>query len=778
MISYYKFRDIVSSIEVFDQLYLKEKVNHVALMEQKLGVAFRKYKGAEFEGDNFSGVFNYFYEYKYKKGCQACHGAVDEGAIAGYYLVSVSLVDVVGDAKKLVLIFSVLLSPLPIGGALLVSYLVGKKVGILHRSITSNLQHINTIQDLSKIEEVSKHTVFSDLNEIFEELNNFLRKAKSTAVDRHILEFELKILEKFLITSDVIKDWRKYVLSLVGEINKVVDVQVVFSLFRTNENEFSLEFFWTNQPSVELKNYIERLIEVKCIDFYKNYCDFNSITVHHSILPSDRCEIFNPELLRFETKSIILEDPKIGGIVGVGVNTRDSEDKVKSLVIEGILTTLLNVIGSVKAIAKYNKELEYYSTRDHITDLFNQRVFWEMLNYETARASRAGYSFAVVIIDLDNFKFLNDNFGHDVGDKFLFSISGIIKKNVRLGDIVARYSGDEFTILMSNVQADAVYISVKRILKSIEKFSFEYNDKRLSITASAGFALYPAHGDNAKDLFAFADTMLFKAKAEGKNNVLMPTKEDIEFVEKVISEKSYQIIRAIEENRIIPYFQPIMDIKTEEISMYEVLCRIEMGGKMYSAYEFIEIAERTGTIIKIDYLMLENAFNIVKHSLDTILFINLSPKSLILSEFIPNIIQITRKHGINPERVVFELTERETVKNLSILEKFVANLRAEGYKFAIDDFGSGYSSYDYIKRFPVDFVKIDGEFIKNMVTNSKDLAIVRSLLVLTEEFGIKTVAEFIENTETFQKAKEIGIDYAQGYYIGKPEPFLYRRQKN
>lgn len=673
---------------------------------------------------------------------------------------------------ELALNIFILLAPIPLTAAFFIALLLSRKVEYIKDRISNEIKNINSIMDLTKIEDIKKDLIIKELDAIFSEFNIFLKKVRETAVDRNILEFEIKILEKFLITSEVIRDWRKYILSMIKDINEVINVQVVFSLFRISDTDFCLEFFWTNHPSQELKEFIEKLIEIKCKDFYKNYCEFKAISINHTIAPSDRCEIFNPHMLHFETKSIILEEPKIGGIVGVGINTKDTEDKVKILVIEGILTTLLNVIGSVKAIARYNKELEYYSTRDHITNLFNQRVFWDLLNYEVARAKRHKYKFAIVIIDLDNFKFLNDNFGHDVGDSFLAEVSEIIKKNVRLGDIVARYSGDEFTIIMPNADIDEAFSISKRLINAVEKFSFNHDNKLITITASSGYAICPEHGEDAKELFAFADAMLFKAKSEGKNKVLKPTEDDILYVNKVLSAKSYQISRAIEENRIVPYFQPIMDVKTGKIEHYEVLCRIDMGDRIISAFEFIEIAERTGTIIKIDYLMMENAFNILKHSKNINLFINLSPKSLIITEFIPKIIEITRKHGINPENIVFELTERETVKNLTILEKFLSNLRSEGYKFAIDDFGSGFSSYDYIKRFPVDYVKIDGEFIKNLLNSSKDLAIVKSLLVLTEEFNIQTIAEFVETQEILNKIKELGINYAQGFYIGKPEKMI------
>jgi len=207
--------------------------------------------------------------------------------------------------------------------------------------------------------------------------------------------------------------------------------------------------------------------------------------------------------------------------------------------------------------------------------------------------------------------------------------------------------------------------------------------------------------------------------------------------------------------------------------MYEVLCRIDLGDRVLSAYEFIDIAEKTGSIFKIDYLMIENAIRkLVETKNKSSLFINLSPKTLIISEFIPKVIGITDKYDIDAGRLVFELTERDTVKNILLLEKFVFNLKEKGYKFAIDDFGAGFSSYDYIKRFPVDYVKIDGDFIRNITKSSKDLAIVESLLVLTKEFKIKTVAEFVENEEILEVVKGLGVDYAQGYFVGRPSENL------
>ena len=185
------------------------------------------------------------------------------------------------------------------------------------------------------------------------------------------------------------------------------------------------------------------------------------------------------------------------------------------------------------------------------------------------------------------------------------------------------------------------------------------------------------------------------------------------------------------------------------------------------------MAEAIGVAHKLDLLLMEKAFKIMKESdFDGFLFVNLSPKSLILSEFIKNVKDIILKYNINPDRIVFELTERETIKNITLLEKFVTNLKYEGFRFAVDDFGSGFSSFLYIKHFPVDFIKIDGEFIRSIMTDKIDRAFVISSVSIAKEVGIKTIAEFIENDEILQEVTKLGVDYGQGFFLAKPAPEL------
>ena len=460
--------------------------------------------------------------------------------------------------------------------------------------------------------------------------------------------------------------------------------------------------------------------------------------------------------------------------MGIGVQSELTKDAIRSLVIDGVLTTLLNVVGSIKAIYKYTKDLEYYATRDPLTNLYNQRLFWELLGYEIGRAQRHGQKFSLLVIDLDNFKNINDSQGHIIGDRYLIGIADVFHGALRDGDILARYGGDEFVVILPETDEEQVYLVATRILEDAGAFALTAQDgSKIKATVSIGFAVCPVHAENAKDLFLFADNMMYKAKSEGKNTIIIPTEDDIVEVFRATGEKTAIVMSAIEEKTLIPYFQPIIDVVTGKVEGHEVLSRIKTDNGILDAEEFIEVAERLGVVTKLDYVVMEKVFRKVKdEGYEGSLFINLSPKSLILKEFIPRVLKLTREYGIDHRRVIFEITERDTVKNLSLLEKFVHDLKFEGFKFAIDDFGSGFSTFHYIKRFPVDIVKIEGEFIKNMTRDKKDLAFVKTMTILAREFGIKTVAECVEDETILATIRQVGINYGQGHHIGRPSPEL------
>jgi EAL domain-containing protein (putative c-di-GMP-specific phosphodiesterase class I) len=269
--------------------------------------------------------------------------------------------------------------------------------------------------------------------------------------------------------------------------------------------------------------------------------------------------------------------------------------------------------------------------------------------------------------------------------------------------------------------------------------------------------------------------MLQKAKLTGRDRISTPGDElDMAFL-KHASQKSIFILESIRLKRIIPYFQPIVDVKKKEVIAYEVLTRIVTPERVLMAAEFIEEAEGMGAVGKIDYLLIDQALDAVKrHGFTGKLFFNLSPKALLGNEFMPTMLSFMNQYGLKPSQLVFEITERDTVKKLSEIENMVHGLKNDGFQLAIDDFGSGYSSFQYLTKFRADYLKIDGEFIKSMsgLNNKKEKAIVANIAALANVLGIQTVAEYVESEAIMDSVRDVAIDYAQGYHIGHPRKDL------
>ncbi len=428
-----------------------------------------------------------------------------------------------------------------------------------------------------------------------------------------------------------------------------------------------------------------------------------------------------------------------------------------------------------RALSAYTKQSEQFATRDPLTGLYNQSTFWEFLGYEIERSRRQDYRFTILHVDLDNFKVINDTHGHEAGDAYLIEFSSLFKTAIRKGDIAARHGGDNFTAILPICDEAQAYIVAKRLLDSLREQSFLLPDGTAArITASIGMAVFPDHAKDAENLFLLADSMLHQAKVSGKDRVSLPGDEADVNLLKSAGAKSLFIMDSIRKKRIVPYFQPIVDVKDQKILAYEVLTRIVTPERVIPAAEFIEAAEGMGAIGKIDQMLIEQAFDVVKRSAyHGKLFLNLSPKVLVLKEFMPGVRKMMLDYGIDPSQLVFEITERDTVKNMDTIEKAVHELKDQGFQFAIDDFGAGYSSFQYIRMFKVDFLKIDGIFIKEMTGNSgMENAIVSNIANLARDLGIKTIAEFVESKSSLGLVESAGVDYAQGYFIQHPRPDL------
>lgn len=719
-----------------------------------------------------AGLARYIFPLKAEKLCQSCHTNARTGEVLGVIDVQQDLRPVISKAERDFFYNIALLAPLPFLIAFLVVLRINRSIGGAVGRLGAEIEGINRVSDLSQMEVGACDLGFVELNHIFARISALAERLKTVAVDKDLLEFEIRLLEKFILTSEVIRDWREYVRNLLIEINRVIEAYTLFCIFRVEDELLSLEIFWRNTPSAASKALMEKEVRRR-LEGNPHFSGLTDIRVNHTV--ADAYGVLpemGPDSFELQTKSFLVETPKIGGIVGIGVQAEVVQDPTRTLVMESILATLLNVVGSVRAIHKYTQDLEYYATRDPLTHLYNQRVFWELLDYETSRARRHEQSFAVMMVDLDNFKSVNDTYGHGAGDRFLLAFSKAVRTALRKEDILARYGGDEFVAILPEVSPEEAYAAALRVVEAASQVVIETDDGgRAKASASAGLALFPDHAGQPKELFLLADNMMYKAKGQGKNRVALPAEEDVAEVFRHAGEKSQILLEALERRAIVPFFQPIVSTADGEIWGVEVLSRLQVAGRVIDAEEFIELAEHMGVVHRLDYLVMDLALEAVAaQAYGGLIFFNLSPRALVLNEFLPEIRRIVGARGIAPERIVFEITERDTIKNFSLLTQFVAALKADGYRLAIDDFGSGFSSYHYLKHFPIDFVKIEGDFVLGIVNGGRDLAFVHSITMLAHELGIRTIAEFVESAEVLDQARAAGVDYVQGWHLGHPAP--------
>lgn len=712
----------------------------------------------------------YLYPLLAEARCLLCHTNVDTGDALGLIEVKQDTSAQVREAEQTLIAYLALISPVPLLFAWLAIRHIRRQMASSVQTLRNDIQSIATIADLPDFKVSASEVRFQELKTIFAQVQELGEKLRNIAVDRDLLEFEIRLMEKFVITSEVVRDWREYVNDLMLDINKVISTHTMFSIFKVDDEQFDLEIFWLHPPSNQSRTVMESAI-IGRLRQPESPFSLSDIKVRHNICVHDGQTVeLDATQVELQTKSLLVEAPKIGGIVGVGVQAEIMRDDTRRLVLESILSTLLNVVGSVKAIYKYTRDLEYYATRDPLTNLYNQRMFWELLDYELDRANRHNYSIALMMIDLDNFKAINDGYGHAAGDHMLSLFADTLARALDDDAIFCRYGGDEFVIVLPEADLERASEVSEKLLKEIHSLQMPHEGTELSITGSIGVGIYPEHAANRKDLFLFVDNLMYRAKSSGKDCVSLPRKEDLVDIFRDISDRTLLVQQAIEQRSLVPVFQPIMTTETGKVRAVEVLSRIELDdGKLMSAGDFIEIAESMGKIHQLDYIIMDKAFAHCREiDYQGLLFINLSPRAVVVSDFLQRVRDMAEEHRIVPANVVFEITERDSVKSLAVLEQFVRHLKDIGFKLAIDDFGSGFSSFHYLKHFPIDFVKIEGDFIANMTHSSRDQAFVRSISQLSQQLDIETIAEFVESETVLQQVTKMGITYAQGYHIGRP----------
>ncbi|MDH5359487.1 MAG: EAL domain-containing protein [Gammaproteobacteria bacterium] len=436
------------------------------------------------------------------------------------------------------------------------------------------------------------------------------------------------------------------------------------------------------------------------------------------------------------------------------------------------------LIADVREQKEKMDQLRHIAEHDGLTGLYNKSFFMDELERSIKRLHRNNSGLhALLYIDLDNFKYINDTFGHSAGDELLIKISDIVKSRSRDSDICARLGGDEFAILLFDIHTNNASDVAESIRISVEQNKFSYKGNDCDFGCSIGITLIDPNTNTAESALRKADSACQVAKRHGRNHVYLYAPEKSNDNDLFSDDTSWveKISEALEHNHFELLHQPILNIKSGEIGLYEIFLRMKdkNGDIMPSA--FFKIAERLRLATSIDKWVVKNTIAYIsKNQLDSSIFysINLSMQTLRDLEACDSIVKIIHDGNVEPGKIIFEITEAATIADIGQAEEFLSRMKLAGCQTALDDFGSGMSSLTYLRNLSIDYVKIDGQHIRNAALNDIDFAIIDALNDISHAMKIKTIAKSVEDETCLKKIKTAGIDYAQGYALGKPEKMI------
>jgi diguanylate cyclase (GGDEF)-like protein/PAS domain S-box-containing protein len=442
-----------------------------------------------------------------------------------------------------------------------------------------------------------------------------------------------------------------------------------------------------------------------------------------------------------------------------------------------------NIIGSVMVFHDVSKEtrlfrqLSYQASHDPLTDLINRREFENRLvNALDGIRSNPDATHALLYIDLDQFKVVNDTFGHTAGDALLRQLAEIVHTKIRSTDVLARLGGDEFGILLERCSEQRAIEVAESIRVAVEGYRFEWKESFTTIRCSIGVVMVNTENADVAGLMSSADVACYSAKDMGRNQVHLYKDSDASMRHEEMKWVS-RISSAVEDDRLELYFQPIIGIGKSNGAVrghYELLLRMrDENGKLVGPDQFIPAAERYNLMSTLDRWVIREALSKLadrdaEGEARYTIAINLSGTSLSEDRFIEDVIRELKSQQLPHGAICFEITETAAISNLSRVVHFMQTLKKLGCKFSLDDFGSGLSSFTYLKNLPVDYLKIDGQFIRNVVDDSVDESMVKAISSVGHAMGIETIAERVETKQVLEKLGALGIEFAQGYYIARP----------
>ncbi len=450
-----------------------------------------------------------------------------------------------------------------------------------------------------------------------------------------------------------------------------------------------------------------------------------------------------------------------------------AECRLDAIPVEQGRKAIFGCLDNISDRKKAQHQLEFLTMHDHLTGLYNRHYFDGALRRMAATSNRGQGSHALLYIDIDHFKVINDSFGHHRGDAMLREISELMLSRLRQSDVLCRIGGDEYALLVANADLAQARAIAEEICELLQSYQTHISGHPVAFSCSIGISQINGRAGIPEDYLKQADIALYVAKRRGRNRIHVYDPEDKESEELRSSlDWARKLRRAIEEDRLLLYFQPIMHISSRKTVHYEALVRIDLPDRgIVFPGEFIPALELAGEMPMLDHAVISQTITALKdHPGLSRVAINLSAQAFRDETLVPLIEERLRQDDIRPERIIFELTESASMSNISAAQRMIQRLNDLGCEFAVDDFGTGFSTFGFLKQFPADYIKVDGSFISQLDRNPIDQVLVRSICEVARALSKETVAEFVDSEAVLQLVTQLGIDYAQGFYIGRPVP--------
>lgn len=523
----------------------------------------------------------------------------------------------------------------------------------------------------------------------------------------------------------------------------------------------------------------EALVTQKLVGFVAIHLDF--VLFHDQLLSNIRGAILILLLLlvifgmygRYALHKALTSISNLQGPIqqlaegNLDVKFEPAEHREISDIVEALATT-------ATALGERDAKLLELANHDSLTGLYNRRRFVEELKKDIVGVMRHGHASALLFIDLDQFKYVNDACGHPAGDRLIRKVADELRRSVRRNDVVARFGGDEFVILVRRADASNARSTAQNILSNMRRMAHIEDNQIFHVHCSIGITMLSGLNLHYDDLINQADIACREAKLAGRNRMhFYEEAQDAELNMSADMGWMNRLRTAIDEDGFELRFQPINDIESGQTTHHEVLIRLRGDdGKLIQPDAFLPSAVRFGLMTEIDFWMIRHASQAyAEHSSssgDLRLSINLSANAFENDDLTDFVEKIFGENNVKPENIILEITESLAVRRPAHVERQIAVLRDYGCQFALDDFGTGYSSFSYLQKLKFDYIKIDGSFVQDLMQNPVDQKMIKLIAEIGKEAGMRTIAEYVQNARSLERLGELGVDMAQGYFVGRP----------